>query len=220
MFRPWQLRAIRAGIDWSQGQLAKKAGLAQSTISDLEKGEIDSPGTKAIEAIEIACQSRGFYFTRNGIEERTSATYEIEGEDCYLRLLKIAQTKLSAGDYFQKTNTDERRSSPAVIAQLQEMRNAGILFQSLIRPNDTHVMGELEEYRWFDNNIHARGDVKVIFGDCVAYLISWEIPPKIIVVQGEFIAAEARSTFGHIWHASEQVNESSAPVRFDGASHG
>lgn len=220
MFKSWQLRAIRAGIGWSQGQLAKKAGLTQPTISGLEKGEIDSPGMKAVNAIVTACQTEGFHFTDHGIERKEANTYTIEGDGCYVRLLKIAQTTLTTGDCLLKTNADERRSSPDVVAQLQDMRNDGILFQSLIRPGDTHVMGGLAEYRWLDEQLHMRGDVKVIFGDCVAYLVTWTDPAKIIVVQDKIIAAEARRTFDHIWQNSEQFTESTAPIRFDGAGHG
>lgn len=220
MFKSWQLRAIRAGIDWSQGQLAKKAGLTQPTISGLEKGELTNPGTKAVKAIVAACEAEGFHFIDSGIMKKETNTYTIEGDDCYLRLLKSAQDQLAQGDYFLKSGADERRSGPEVIEQLQAMRDKGILMQSLIRPGDTHVMGQLDEYRWLDEQIYVRGDVKVIFGDCVAYLVTWTDPAKIIVVNDKIITAEARRTFEYIWRQSEQPQESSAPIRFKGVDHG
>lgn len=220
MFKAWQLRAIRAAINWSQGQLAQRAGLTQPTISGLEKGEIESPGLKAISAIVTACQSEGFYFSDHGIEKKEANTYTIEGGDCYLQILKIAQSEMKAGDTFLKTNADERKSSPEVIAQLQHMRDSGILFQSLVRPGDAHVMGEITEYRWLDERVHQQGDVKIIFGDRVAYLVSWNDPPKIIVIQDPVIAGEARRTFDYIWQHSKQLETSTAPIRFDGVVDG
>lgn len=220
MFKSWQLRAIRAGIGWSQGQLAKKSSLTQSTISALENGEIESPGSKAVRAIVTACESEGFHFTGNGIERNDTNTFTIEGLDCYLQLLKIAHAQLSNGDTFLKSGADERRSSPEVIDKLQRMRDAGIEMQTLLRPGDDYVMGDLSEYRWLDEQIHGRGDVKVIFGDHVAYLVTWSDPPKVIVVRDRIIAAEARRIFEYVWRHSDGPKTSTAPRRFAGVGDG
>lgn len=220
MFKKWQLKAVRAALGWSQGQLAKKAALSQATISALESGDIDSPGTKALTAITTAFEAEGFYFTERGIERRETNTFMIEGDDCYLQLLKLASDQLAKGDIFLKSGADERRSSPKVIAQLQVMRDQGIQMQSLIRPGDTFFMGEAEEYRWLDEQVHVRGDVKVIFGDCVAYLVTWAEPAKIIVVNDKIIASEARRMFEYLWQRSKGPATSTAPDRFKGVGHG
>ncbi|CAN0588176.1 unnamed protein product, partial [Ectocarpus sp. 12 AP-2014] len=142
MFEDWQLRAIRAATRWSQGQLAKKASLSQATISALESGEIDSPGTNAVRAITSAFEEAGFFFTEHGIERRKTNTFVIEGDDCYLQLLKSVSEQLAQGDMFLKSGADERRSTPDIITQLQVMRDQGIQMQSLIHPGDTYFMGE------------------------------------------------------------------------------
>lgn len=220
MFKNWQLKAIRAALGWSQGQLAKKAGLSQATISALESGEIESPGTKAVKAITITFEAEGYFFTDHGIERRETNTFMIEGDDCYLQLLKLASDQLTKGDIFLKSGADERRSTPEVIAQLQVMRDLGIQMQSLIRPGDTFFMGEAEEYRWLDEQVHVRGDVKVIFGDCVAYLVTWAEPAKIIIVNDKIIASEARRMFEYLWQRSEGPTTSTAPDSFAGVDHG
>lgn len=220
MFRKWQLRAIRAGINWSQGQLAKKAGLTQPTISGLESGDLQNPSIETIRAIETAYASEGFFFTEDGVQRKESGTFTIEGSDCYVKLLKLAIDKLDKGDFFLKSGADERRSSDGVIAQLEVMRGQGIHMQSLIRPGDTYVMGNLDEYRWMNELVYVGGDVKLIFSDYVAYLITWSEPPKIIVVHDKIIASEARRTFRYLWLKSEGPDSSTAPQTFNGVTHG
>lgn len=220
MFKQWQLKAIRAGIGWSQGQLANKAGLTQPSISGLESGDLQNPGIETIRAIETACASEGFFFTENGIERKEASTFTIEGDDCYVQLLKLAESKLGQDDFFLKSGADERRSTDQVIDQLEAMRCKGIQMQSLIRPDDTFVMGDVDEYRWMNELVYVGGDVKLIFADYVAYLVTWSNPPKVIVVHDKIIASEARRTFRYLWIKSERPNCSTAPRRFSGVTDG
>jgi len=218
MFKAWQLRAIREARGWSQGQLAKQAGLTQPTISGLERGEVTEPNSKTISAIVNAFEAEGFYFTPNGIEHKTTNTYTIEGNDCYLQLLQEIENTLSAGDEVLKNGTDERKSSPEVINQNQRLRNMGIKTRSLIKPKDNYIMGDLEEYRWMDKQLYAQGDVKVMFANKVAHLISWTDIPRIIVIEDRIIAEEAKRTFDYIWNQSTPPQGSIAPTKFKGVS--
>lgn len=211
MIKPWQLRAIREAAGWSQGRLAEKAGLTQPVISALEKGQTKNPSTNTIAAIQECFEKEGWFFTDNGIERKTTRTYQIEGEDCYLKLLQIAQE--SGEKEFLKSGADERRSSDEVIAQLEEMRKT-ISMRSLIKDQDKFFMGEANEYRWLPPALYVKGDVKVIFGSIVAYLVTWSDEPHVIVVDDEVISEEARRSFDYIWNNSEQPSESIAPRRF------
>jgi len=216
MFKAWQLRAIREARGWSQGQLAKQAGLTQPTISGLERGEIADPNSKTISAIVNAFEADGFFFTPNGIEHRTTNTYTIEGTNCYLQLLKEIEATLNKGDEVLKSGADERKSSPEVIAQNQLLRDMGIKTRSLIKLNDTHIMGNLSEYRWMDENLYVKGDVKVMFGNKVSYLVTWTDIPRIIVIEDKVISEEARRTFEYIWRQSKIPDTSTAPNKFNG----
>lgn len=220
MIQQWQLRALRASTGWSQGQLAKKASLSQAMISELENGEVDNPGTKVMNAIIGAFEAEGFFPTETGIERKQTTTFEIEGEDCYLRLLKQIADELSAGDVFLKSSADERRSSPEVIAQLQDMRDLGIVSQTLLRPGDTYFMGEPDEYRWLDKRVHGPGDVKIIYADCSAYLTTWASPLRIVGIRDKTITAEARRTFEYFWQNADGPEVSTAPARFNGVRDG
>ncbi len=220
MFKSWQLRAIREAKGWSQGQLAKRAYVTQPTISALEKGTGQDANIKTIHAIINAFEAEGFYFTHNGIEYRTTNTFTMEGEDVYLRLLHHATEALEAGQTFFKSGANERRSSPAVIAQLEAMRVKGIVTRSLMQPGDTYLMGALDDYRWMDDALYTKGDVKVIYAHRVAYLVSWADPPKLIVIEDTLIAEDAKRVFEYLWRHSDKPSHSDAPTRFAGVDHG
>ena len=216
MIKPWQLRAMREACGWSQGQLAKKSGLTQPSISALEKGSVDNPNSQTISSIVSAFEAEGFFFTENGIEHRTTNTYTIEGEDCYLRLLDDAEKILpqTKGEILF-SGANERRSPDIVIEKFNNMRKQGIKMRSLIEANDNYVMGDLNEYRWMPKNLFVDGDVKIIYADKVAYLVSWLKIPKIIFIQDKVIAEEARRQFNYIWERLPSPKKTTSPKLYE-----
>jgi len=218
MFKPWQLLAIRKACGWSQGQLAKRAGVTAPTISALEDKTREKsvrPNIETVNAIVAAFENEGWFFTPNGIEQRTTNTYMIEGDDCYLKLLHQIESVLKSGDEILKSGANERRSSPEVIKKIQSMRDKGLKSRSLIQQDDDYIMGDLKEYRSMDNKLYTQGDIKVIFSDRVAYLVTWTDIPRVIIVQDKIIADDARKTFNFIWDQSTKPNKTTAVVRFN-----
>jgi transcriptional regulator with XRE-family HTH domain len=68
MLSPEQSRAARGWLDWSQADLAKRAGLSLSTVRDFEKGRRTPIGNN-IKAIHeaFAAEHIKFKFTDSGI---------------------------------------------------------------------------------------------------------------------------------------------------------
>lgn len=65
MISPAQSRAGRALIDWSQGDLAKAAGVSLSTIADFERGRRE-PIANNLAAIQSAMEAAGVTFQADG----------------------------------------------------------------------------------------------------------------------------------------------------------
>lgn len=65
MITAQQCRAVRAGLEWSRGDLAKAAGLAERTINDFERGARD-PHANNKAAIRAAFEREGVTFTQEG----------------------------------------------------------------------------------------------------------------------------------------------------------
>ena len=63
-----QMKAARALLDWSQGELAEKAGVVPITIKRAEK-DISATKANIIEAIEKAFAAAGIEFIDNATKE-------------------------------------------------------------------------------------------------------------------------------------------------------
>ena len=64
---PEQSRAARAWLGWSQGELAKRAGVSLSTVQDFERGQ-RTPITNNLAGLRRAIENGGLrlVFDRNG----------------------------------------------------------------------------------------------------------------------------------------------------------
>jgi transcriptional regulator with XRE-family HTH domain len=62
---PQQCRAARAGLEWSRSDLANKAGLAERTVNDFERGARE-PHANNRGAIRAAFEREGVTFTDEG----------------------------------------------------------------------------------------------------------------------------------------------------------
>jgi len=71
-------RAARGWLDWTQDDLAKKAGVSLSTVRDFEKGR-RRPIANNIKALESALAVAGITFAAHGIQGPTQevATTEV-----------------------------------------------------------------------------------------------------------------------------------------------
>ena len=89
MITPEQSRAARAWLDWSQEQLAEKAGVALSTIRDFEKGRRTPIGNN-LSAIEAALRSAGMALVSYE-GEPAGVRYEgrLKERDTYIPMLEL-----------------------------------------------------------------------------------------------------------------------------------
>jgi transcriptional regulator with XRE-family HTH domain len=75
MLAPEQSRAARAWLDWSQQDLAEKAGVSLSTIRDFEKGR-RIPIRQNLGAIRLTLEQAGIRFSFSADESPTGVLYD------------------------------------------------------------------------------------------------------------------------------------------------
>lgn len=69
-----QIRAARALLSWSQGELADKAGISLPTVKRMETQGLDSCNYANVKAVQAALEAAGIRFERGGVfPERESA---------------------------------------------------------------------------------------------------------------------------------------------------
>jgi len=61
MITPWQIRAARALLDWSQQELADQAIISLNAVTRMERGAVD-PRTSTTSAVEKALIKGGVEF--------------------------------------------------------------------------------------------------------------------------------------------------------------
>jgi transcriptional regulator with XRE-family HTH domain len=204
-----QIRAARALTGWSQGDLADRTGLATPSIGNMEIGK-HTPSLRSQQKIITAFDEAGVEFIDGGVRKKQDLLEIIEGDTCYLELLDIAHRELDSGEEILFSGSDERRSPPAVIDKFRSMRRSGIQMRSLIRNGDQYVMGPLGEYRWMPEGVFEDGDVKVIFRNIVAHLMTWQDTLKVIKIDDKHISNENRRHFEYFWQNGEMPDQSLA----------
>jgi transcriptional regulator with XRE-family HTH domain len=213
---PHQIRAARALLKWSQNDLADRSGVSLPAIANIENEKQRANNTTQ-EKIARAFGDAGIEFIEGGLRQVQDLVRVFEGDDCYLRMLDEAFIILSPikGEILFSAS-DERRTPPNVLEKFRAMRTGGITFRSLIKNQDTYLMGLPDEYRWMDDRIFVKGDVKAIFGDCVAYLMTWKDQKKVIVIKDNRIADEQRRLFDFVWNISATPTHSTSDIKYEG----
>ncbi len=215
MMTPEQIRAARALLKWGQNDLASASGVSVPAIANIET-ERQKPNDQTQRKLLEAFQAEGIEFIEGGVRRVQKLVKIYEGEDCYLRLLDDAFiTLVKDKEEILFSAADDRRSPPEVIEKLRAMRRSGIKMRSLIKDKDTYLTGHASEYRWMDERVFAEGDVKVIFGNTVAYLMTWLSEPRIVAIQDGHIANENRRAFNFLWDISSKPTHSTSPIRYE-----
>lgn len=212
MITPEQIRAARSFLNVDQQLVAESIGVSKANISDIENEKV-TPKASTLDRLQKFFEARGIEFRHDGILPAGKVVQIFDGNDAYLQLLDDVQRH--AKRELLKSGVDERKSPPAVIEKNRALRAQGIRMRNLVAPNNMHLMGALEEYRHMPASLFSGGDVKLIYGTRVAYLMVWTGIPKAIVINDRTIATEQAKLFDYVWEQSAPATQSTAPERYE-----
>ena len=205
-----QIAAARQLLGWSQADLAEKAGVSKPSIIRMEK-DLYSVKDDMRRSVEMAFIQDDVEFIDSGTRINKKIVTIIEGDDCYLKLLDDVEKALIGTDkYMFLSGADETRSSNEVTQRTREMLKKGILMRFLIRENDTHIMGNIQQYRWMEEQLFIDSDVKVVYANKTAYLVYRADKPQIILIEDTNIAEENKRMFSFIWKMSKVPSHTTA----------
>jgi transcriptional regulator with XRE-family HTH domain len=198
MVSPFQIRAARAALDWSQAELAERAGISISALIDCER-EKRPTSEETYKKLIRAFEQEAVFVTGAGVERRDSATYVIDGEEWWLDVLDDVYYELADRKKPEMLMmfSDDRLSPPAVNDRIRAMRKAGIAMRQLVREDNRHLMGAPAEYRWVPAQ-YFRNNVTVIYGPKIA--ICAEDNTKAVIFRDRALADSWRNVFEMLWH--------------------
>lgn len=207
-----QIRAARGLLDWSQKDLAERAGVSDISVLSYEN-EKRTPHQGTLEKIIGAFELAGVVFTSKGVEFKEEMVTAIEGEGWYLRLLDdVYYSMLDKKDAeILFICSDDKKSPPEVNNRLKKIRNAGVRMRQLVEEGNTCLMGPLNEYRYVPKE-RFNNYVSLIYGEKVA--VCTGLNSKAMVFKDPMLAATWKNIFNLMWDTLKQPEKSDASERF------
>lgn len=210
---PYQVRAARGLLGWSQTELAERAGTSLSAVADCEN-ERGKTSRETYDRFLAAFERECVFITDTGVEKRSGATYEITGEDWWLKTLDdVYYTLMDEGGEMLMIFSDDRESSKEVNGRIKKIRNAGIKMRQLVREDNTYMIGPASEYKWVPKE-YFLNYITLIYGDKVA--ICAEDNTKALVCRDVNLARAWKNLFEMLWTGTTLIEpkESTARERF------
>ncbi|MCQ0990346.1 helix-turn-helix domain-containing protein [Jiella marina] len=201
MLNAEKIRAARGFLDWSQAELAEKAGLAKSTVANLE-AERGEPDARTLRRIETCFSEQGIFITPSGVEKRD---FVLTTYDDYLEVLADVEHTVPPGGEVLFHCADDRRSSAAVSQKLQDMRKAGYRFRSTICAGNTVIAGDLADYRWIPEDYFSGSEICVIYGDKTMQHVPGTAGNNFVVMKSAVHAKVMRRQFEYWWRNGQMV---------------
>mgnify|MGYP000206210805 CR=1 FL=1 len=207
-----QIKAARTLLDWTQDDLANRAGLSKFSVANLEVART-TPQKATIDKIVKALELAGIEFIEDGVRLKKNTVTIIDGDAWYLRLLDDVHHSLLKEDHPELLLefADESKSPNEVIEKVKAMRADGIKMRLMICHGDTNIMGPLNEYRYIPKN-KFRNYVTLIYADKVA--VNTENQLQAIVIKDALLAETRRNMFSILWELLEEPQETTSEVRY------
>lgn len=206
---PAQCRMARAYLQWSQPELAERAGLVAMTVSKFESGS-GHTGNDTIAKIAGVFELAGIEMLANGgvapsrglvtVLEGPDANYRVM-DDVFHTLKEQGGEVLIAGLSEAAPNETERRAF--VLDHIEKLKSAGITERILLKHGDRNVLAPADWYRWLPASARI-GAPFHLYGNKIA-MKDLGPPQRIVVIEEAVFAATVRGLFEIVWLASSPI---------------
>jgi transcriptional regulator with XRE-family HTH domain len=206
MISPTQMRAARAILDYSQGQVAEQIGIAANTLSKIESGQADPSGSR-IQEIQSFYELNGIEFTQNdGVQRKKGEIKIYKGRDGFLDFYKyVLRIAEQDGGQFLVSNVNEALFDFWLGEELDEYvdritKVENLSFKVLIKEGDYNfAASDYAEYKWIPEKSFTNVPF-YIFGDHMAMILFNEHKDVSVYLIGEEELTKAqRNIFYSNW---------------------
>jgi transcriptional regulator with XRE-family HTH domain len=208
MIEPRQIRAARALLNWSQGDLAEASGVAISSIKNVENS-ITTARKETMDDIQGALEKAGIEFLPgSGVRLRIESITVLKGAEAlqlFFDDVYQAMQKNSGGDVMisgveEKAYDDADRA--LVERHLERMAALGGVKQKVLcKKGDSNFTVPYAEYRWVDANLFS-GTPFYVYGDKLAMLL-WQPSLQVILLHYPQLVEAYRKQFLFQWQNAE-----------------
>lgn len=200
-----QIRAARALLNWSQVDLARAAGMATSSIKNIEGGAA-SPRPETLEHITQALACNGVDFTPgSGVRLKSDLVSVHDGREATRALLdSIWTTAPSSEDKevciigLDEGFSTETDGEVLIRQHIDRLTRAGVRERILIREGDTRFLNTPESYRWLPEPYFVRSAPIYIYGDRVA-IHSGSLRRRTVILELKPLAQHLKRIFALLW---------------------
>lgn len=207
-----QIRAARALIGWSQGELADHAGLSQTGIARIENGT-NKPNSSTLAKITTAFDKFDVEFIgETGVKKRTGEVRMLKGQEGFNAFISdVYETVKEFGGEVCVSNVDERhfdkwlaRDNFGYLEKMKALKEErDFCFKILVCEGDDFAIAKYAEYRWMKAKnfasvpfyVYGSKTAIILFGDDIT----------VYVIDNKDIAEAQRKQFNICWKASESV---------------
>lgn len=207
-----QCRAARNLIDWSIGELAKKAHVSEQTISRFESNKDVETKAVSIQKMQTALEAGGVEFLPGeGIRKKTGEVLTLQGREGFVAFMTDVMEEAQKGNLeICVSNVDEHNwenNLPREFAEhyREQMAKAkGLVSKVLVKEDDDfYTAQDFAKYRGISPNIFSEDASFYAYGDKLALITFHNDSVQIVVLNHKQFADSFRVMFNAIWNNHE-----------------
>ncbi|MGH1404298.1 MAG: helix-turn-helix domain-containing protein [Alphaproteobacteria bacterium] len=202
-----QIRAARALIGWSQGELAEQASLSQTGIARIENGT-NQPNSQTLEKIKNAFDQADVEFIGNtGVKKRVGEVRTLKGTNGFRVFMDdVYETAKTQGGqiclYNAKPENWHRWLGQewyqAHSERMKEIKNGFEFIVSVNEGEDLFIGQDFVEYRWFPEELFNEQSFYA-YGNKLAFLNFSDNNVVITILENKDFADGFRALFSIAW---------------------
>jgi len=209
-----QIRAARALIGWSQGELADRSGLSQTGIARIENGT-NHPNSSTVDKIIKAFDTHDIEFIgENGVKKRNNEIKKFHGKNGLMEFMndvynsakktdrKLSFYNVKPGNWIDVLGEEWWYSHVERMAQQLEKEDTRILIPE---GNRNFISSGYATYRWFTNKYQLNVNrTMYIYDGKLSFVTFMDTAEQveILMLQNKDFANGAEALFDIAWDNS------------------
>lgn len=209
MISPTQMRAARAMLSLSQGDVAKSLGIAANTLSNIESGQSDAPASR-LKEIQEYYEREGLEFIEgDGVRKKQATVVRLSGQDGLITLMndiydfatiqggEICLFNAKPENWFKWLDVDWYKERAERLLQYAD----NFEMKSTVIEGNTHFLGSsYQRYRWFPRDLFISNDESLYsYGDKLAFITFREHDVEVLIFQSKQFADGVKALFNIAW---------------------